>query len=375
MVFGVLNRLIGRKDQSDIRDDAVNAYVDGNASNDELKIVEEMMCENPSLEKDLSTQQTLRSVLSRVGTVEAPRSFAITPEMVAAAEGSESRLQRFAELFAPQRKLALAPAIIAGIAALGVALLTIGDISGIIEQSEARRDEAFSTGARSESSDGGASVGSTGNPGNPGAAGAPGEPGSPGLEAEVTVVVTEKGDTVVTDMDSASSPAATSAPMMAAGDAAPEPVAADSAEAPVAEAGEAVDDPNSDSSISGTFSEDEPPSLAAEAPLAGTADESGATTEMAVQDDSAVEVEEEIALAKSSERSRSESDDDSNIASDGAAELDDESQLAYSPSDAPQSSATKDGISLPLWQLQVALAAIALAAVGAWAGLRRARGE
>jgi hypothetical protein len=28
-----------------------------------------------------------------------------------------------------------------------------------------------------------------------------------------------------------------------------------------------------------------------------------------------------------------------------------------------------------LWQLQIALAALAIAAIGAWAGLRRARGE
>ena len=34
-----------------------------------------------------------------------------------------------------------------------------------------------------------------------------------------------------------------------------------------------------------------------------------------------------------------------------------------------------DGIELPLWQLQIVLAAIALAAIGAWAGLRRVRGE
>jgi hypothetical protein len=33
------------------------------------------------------------------------------------------------------------------------------------------------------------------------------------------------------------------------------------------------------------------------------------------------------------------------------------------------------GISLPLWQLQIALAALAVAAIGAWAGLRRVRGE
>ena len=52
-----LNRLIGRKDLSI---DAVNAFVEGNASSDEIQLVENLMHDNASLEKDLSTQQALR---------------------------------------------------------------------------------------------------------------------------------------------------------------------------------------------------------------------------------------------------------------------------------------------------------------------------
>ena len=97
---------------------------------------------------------------------------------------------------------------------------------------------------------------------------------------------------------------------------------------------------------------------------------------MPAQDDALIE-EEEIALAKSSDRSTADGDEshDADIANDGAAEITEQDIMAYSPTDAAQVPETKDGISLPLWQLQVALAALALAAVGAWAGLRRARGE
>ena len=368
MVFRVLNRLIGRTDQSDIGVDTVNAYVDGNASNDEIKIVEEMMRENPALEKDLSTQQALRSVLGRIEKVEAPRSFAITPEMVAAAEGSESGLSRLAELFAPQRKLALAPAIIAGIAALSVALLTIGDISGVVEQSEARRYETNSAAAIAESSDDSGAMGAPGQPGNPGAAGAPGEPASSDDgSAMATVVVAAKGDTVVTKMDS---PAATAAPAMAAGGSAPEPEMIVEAEAPEAPSSDPED------RAFGSFTA-EPPSLAAEAPLEGTADEFVDTAEQAVQDEDAID---EIELAKSIDRSDSIGGADAGSdagSAGGATTLEEQPGLAYGQETSPQlqSPTSDDGISLPLWQLQVALAALALAAIGAWAGLRRARGE
>ncbi len=142
MVRKVINRLIGRRYSID---EAINAYVEENASQDELNTVRQMMQNDPVLEKNLSTQQALRDVLGRVDRIESPRSFAITPEMVAAAKRAESGMTRVTELFAPQRKLALAPAIIAGIAALSVALLTIGDVSGLVEQSRADSDESATT--------------------------------------------------------------------------------------------------------------------------------------------------------------------------------------------------------------------------------------
>jgi len=82
VVLKVLNRLIDRTDSSI---DAVNAYVEGSASPDEIKLIEQMIRENPALEKDLTTQRSLLNVLDRVDNIEAPRSFVVTSEMVAAA--------------------------------------------------------------------------------------------------------------------------------------------------------------------------------------------------------------------------------------------------------------------------------------------------
>ena len=237
MFFEVLNRLFGRTDQSI---DAVNAYVKGNASVDETQLVEKMMREDSSLAKDLSTQTALLSVLGRIDQVEAPRSFAISPEMVAAAERSESRLSRFAELFAPQRKLALAPAVITGIAALSVALLTLGDITGVVDQSRSNQSTSISTSAVSES---------------------------------------------------------------------------------------------------------------------------------------AVEVEATERLLPKSEKPAASSAETEQSDSDGSMAIEASPDLAYSEGVLPGMAITNDGISLPLRQLQFALAALALAVVGVWAGLRRARGE
>jgi len=131
----LLNRITGRTDRAEY---AINAYVDGNASEEEALLVEKLTLANPELAKDLSTQQALRDLLGRVESPEAPRSFAITPEMIETAEGNESSVSRLFELFAPNQKLAWAPAVLAGIAALAVAVLTVGDLAGVVEQSGSR---------------------------------------------------------------------------------------------------------------------------------------------------------------------------------------------------------------------------------------------
>ena len=350
MVRRLLNRLTGRTDSSD---NAVNAYVEGNASPDEIRLVEEMMRQDSSLEKNLSTQQALKAVLGRIEKPEAPRSFAITPEMVAAAEDSQSGLSRLAAMFGPQQRLALAPAVIAGIAALSVALLTLGDISGVVDQSEARRNESFSSAAVAESgaSGGGSLASSPGNPGNPGAAGSPGGSDSQ-FDMDDSVALLEKA-VQPADSSSGSAPAATAAPAATV-----EVMAADDQPA----LGVAMATPAAATSAGAATSEtaEQPPSLAAEAPTAGEAAEPPSTTQMI-----APELAEEIDSADGAEA----------ISGDRAAMTDSDAEFAYAEEAVLAPSSTNDGISLPLWQLQVALAALAVAAIGAWAGLRRINDE
>ena len=335
-----LNRLIGRKDLSI---DAVNAFVEGNASSDEIQLVENLMQDNASLEKDLSTQQALRSVLGRIEKIEAPRSFTVTPEMVAAAAGQDSLLSRVAELFAPQRRLALAPAAIAVIAAVGVALLTIGDVTGVVDQSSSGRDGSFSTAAISESA-------TSGGPSSPGVAGAPGNPGDPGSSADM--FTTEK---------SSSSAAAT-----AVGAGVPESASTGGSVAP-----EAAEAPVAGLADSSTGSEEpEPPSIMLEAPtnaISPDADDSDSTVFGSLDEDSPIE--------QSQLESREFDTDAGVLSGDGSSSIESETELAYAQDTTFELVPSNNGISLPLWQLQASLVALAIAAIGAWAGLRRTHGE
>ena len=346
MVLKVLNRLIGRTDRREIGIDAVNAYVEGNASPDEMNLIEQMMRENPALEKDLTTQRSLLDVLDRVDNIEAPRSFAVTPEMVAAAERSESRLSRLAELFAPQRKLASAPAVIAGIAALGVALLTIGDITGVVDQNRLGGDDFVTN------------------------------------KASAVREVAVAGDvlvTVVVEKQIVTESGRDAVPEMAAAAEAPLPLATvlvSEAQAPVV-APESEDSsltakalaPDGEPETGAGVISEEPPSLPAPGLVAGTyGDEQ-------TQNDTSTAATEIAALERANDL---ESGTVTTAAleygvggeiADGAAEG------AAAGAAAGAASEARKGISIPLWQLQVALAALAVAAIGAWAGLRRARGE
>ena len=345
MVLKFLNRLIGRTDSSI---DAVNAYVEGNASPDEINLIEQMMRENPALEKDLTTQRSLLGVLDRVDNIEAPRSFAVIPEMVAAAERSDSKLSQFAELFDPQRKLALAPAVIAGIAALGVALLTIGDITGVVNQNRLGEDDFVTNKASAE------------------------------MESSVSgdVIVT-----VVVEKEVVGDSARDAAPEMAAAAEAPFPLATvmvSEDQAPIVApepedsslVAKALAPDGEPETSAGVISED-PPSLAAPAPglvAEADGDDQGqygsyaAATEIAALE-RADDLESGAATTTTLEYGVG-----GEIA-DGAAEG------AAAGAAAGIASEAGKGISIPLWQLQLALAALAVAAIGAWAGLRRARGE
>lgn len=348
MFLRVLNRLFGRTDSSI---DAINAFVEGSASTDEQELVEQMMRENPALEKDLATQRALLDVLDRVDNVEASRSFAVTPEMVAAAERSESGISRFAELFAPQRKLAFAPAIIAGIAALSVALLTIGDITDTVNQSS-QSGSSFVTSSASEAS---------------AAAPVAGGESAPQIEMAVETESGRAGSAT----DATAAPLATeamaddpatlqSAPPVAGLAIEPEVAVENKSDAISSDSGNTAD-------TSLASPAEEPPSIAPEAPLA------------LIGGDEATIAEDEQTEKRSSPGSAgvgggletAELPEISTTEKYSSPLLEGDGETAF----IGEPTQMNDCISLPLWQLQIALAALAVAAIGAWAGLRRVRGE
>ena len=351
MVFEFLNRLIGHTDSSV---DAVNAYVEGSASADEQTFVEQMMRENPGLEKDLGTQRALLEVLQRVEKVEAPRSFTVTPEMIARSERSDSALSRVAELFGPQRKLALAPAVIAGIAALSVAILTLGDITGVVDQTSAG-DDSVSVAVIVEST---VSIGTLGITGETGESGAP----TAGGTSDDSTFSTEKAS----QSGGAGAAAAKVAPAQAT---APEAVAESAAPAPLVTV---IVTEKGDAESSRIAPVGEPPSLTTEAtaPVARpeedveTSAKDGAIVEPTNEDTEAFGTDGLIDTASTAEGAG-----EGALADAGALE-----GVAEGAGSGTAMGAGK-GLTLPLRQLQIALAALALAAIVAWAGLRRVRGE
>ena len=352
MIRKFLNRLFGRTDSIT---DAINSYVGGNASADETSLVEQMMRDDPALEKDLATQRAMLGVLGKIGRIEAPRSFAITPEMVAAAEGSQSGISKFAELFAPQRKFAMAPAVLAGFAALTVALLTIGDLAGVIEQSRGGDSSASAVAVESAAA--------------PAATPAPASVATGGLPESDT---------------------ASTAPLEAAGAAIAEPETTDAAAAPAATSAPPAGAPRAldsgitagDSSAVGEAQDADAPSSLAAAPPQNleSADaklEIDGDGEVAKRGEVIPEDLEESAAASQLQEAVEAVPETESIAGVGIGADIGEGAGEGAAAGTAKGAATGagDGIELPLWQLQIALAAIALAAIGAWAGLRRARGE
>ena len=365
MINRLVNKLLGRAGPPT---DAVSAFVDGNASADEVKLVEQMMRDDPALEKDLATQKAMLEVLGRLGKVQAHRSFAITPEMVAAAEASDSRLSRLAELFAPQRKLALAPVILAGFAALTVALLTLGDITGVVEQSGER--ESFSTAAVAESAapadrDATTSMSLAADTAAevPEIAGAVEKSAATGTDGDMAALSEPQAPDLAIMADTASTADMPAAAAAVAAAPAPEAIGATAATAPAVmeslEALASADDAGTEAPLS--LAAPAPDSLPSPAPE--TAD---VTVDSPVVDDVPKRAAPDLAgtadIAGPAPVLPAEADSG---AFEGIAEGADTGAL--------KDAGIGNGISLPLWQLQIVLAALAVVAIGAWAGLRRIR--
>lgn len=126
-------RLFGRKDDLD---DATTAYIEGRASPAETDAVRQELDESPERGRDIEELRQTVAMLRAVETPPAPRSFALTPDMV-----PEQRM--------PFRlDLSYAPAAAAAILVLAIGVLIAGDLTDLVRQSEMGATESMSAPAQ-----------------------------------------------------------------------------------------------------------------------------------------------------------------------------------------------------------------------------------
>ena len=134
-------RLFGRKDDLD---DATTAYIEGRASPAELDAVRQGLDESPERERDIEELRRTVALLRSVETPPAPRSFALTPDMVP----EQQRAWRL--------DLSYAPAAAAAVLILAVGVLIAGDLTDLVRQSEMGAAESMSAPAQFADSEGAA---------------------------------------------------------------------------------------------------------------------------------------------------------------------------------------------------------------------------
>ncbi len=183
-------RLFGRKDDLD---DATTAYIEGRANPAEFDAVQQELDESPERGRDIEELRQTVALLRSVETPPAPRSFALTPDMV-----PEQR--------PPFRlDLSYAPAAAAAALVLAVGVLIAGDLTDLVRQSESGGIESMSAPAQfadseqvaqdqpdtvtvAESVVERAKVQQEAAPESQVTApGAPGEPGAPGIQQEAAL--------------------------------------------------------------------------------------------------------------------------------------------------------------------------------------------
>ena len=190
MVIDRLRRMIRGDDPIE---DLISAYLDA-SSDSELERVEQRLRAAGVDVDELRTVRETSRLLRSIDTVEAPRSFALTPETLANQGYSGAETDKILNPQSGWGGLRLrnasvyVPLAIVVVALAGVAVLTIGDISDYVT------DQFESDGAlvrtvvveREIQSDVAAFASSPGEPG------VPGDPGKPGPQRLVQTVVVEK---------------------------------------------------------------------------------------------------------------------------------------------------------------------------------------
>ena len=122
-------RLFGRKDELD---DATTAYIEGRASPAEVDAVRRELDVSPERGREIEELRQTVALMRSVETPPAPRSFALTPDMVP----DQRRYPRF--------DLSYASAAAAAVLVLAVGVLMAGDLADLLKQSESGGVESMS---------------------------------------------------------------------------------------------------------------------------------------------------------------------------------------------------------------------------------------
>ena len=122
-------RLFGRKDELD---DATTAYIEGRASPAEVDAVRRELDVSPERGREIEELRQTVDLMRSVETPPAPRSFALTPDMVP----DQRRYPRF--------DLSYASAAAAAVLVLAVGVLIAGDLADLLKQSESGGVESMS---------------------------------------------------------------------------------------------------------------------------------------------------------------------------------------------------------------------------------------
>ena len=160
-MFGIIRRLFGRGDAEDER---VLAYLEDRASEADSRRLEDS--------EDLESLRETVRMLRDVDDVESPRSFAVTEENLSRQGYGRDEIERILNPSSSGIRIwigsipAYVPLILAGIAVLGVVVLTVGDITDFEME-----DQGIS---------------------GPSAPGLPGDPGEPGAPAKAAPAATAR---------------------------------------------------------------------------------------------------------------------------------------------------------------------------------------
>ena len=126
-----LRKLLGRSDPAE---DLISAYVDSSGETDPDRIEELLNASGVDL-ADARSIREISQLLRSLDTVEAPRSYALTPDTLAERGYSNQEIEKILDPrsseggFRLRNATVFVPLAIAAIALMGVALITIGDLS------------------------------------------------------------------------------------------------------------------------------------------------------------------------------------------------------------------------------------------------------